>query len=90
MYRPGHAWHVLRHTYASVLAAGDVKRHELEQLMGHTTRGTTGIYTHLFRESYQTVHDALDRVYGSDRPPLRVVAEAPKGSSRRIARAARF
>ena len=64
LYRPGHLWHVLRHTYASVLAAGGVRRHELEQLMGHVTPGTTGIYTHLFRESYERVHDALDRVYG--------------------------
>jgi integrase len=35
--RPGRMWHQLRHTYASVLAAGGVKRHEVEQLMGHKT-----------------------------------------------------
>lgn len=67
VYQPGHLWHVLRHTYASVLAAGGVRRHELEQLMGHVTPGTTGIYTHLFRESYETVHEALERVYREDR-----------------------
>jgi integrase len=62
--RPGVMWHALRHTYASVLAAGGVRRHELEKLMGHASQGTTGIYTHLFRESYETVHAALDAVYG--------------------------
>ena len=61
--RPGVMWHALRHTYASVLAAGGVRRHELEKLMGHASQGTTGIYTHLFRESYETVHAALDAVY---------------------------
>ena len=90
VYRPGHLWHVLRHTYASVLAAGGVKRHELEQLMGHTTRGTTGIYTHLFRESYETAHEALDRVYGGNRPPLRVVAETSGTPTRRAADGRRF
>lgn len=75
VYRPGHLWHVLRHTYASVLAAGGVQRHELEQLMGHVTPGTTGIYTHLFRESYEKVHEALDAVFAGDRSPLRVVQD---------------
>ena len=46
--RPGRTWHQLRHTYASVLAAGGVKRHEVEQLLGHATQGTTGLYTNLF------------------------------------------
>lgn len=91
VYRPGHLWHVLRHTYASVLAAGGVRRHELEQLMGHVTPGTTGIYTHLIRESYETVHLALDRVYGTDRPGLRVVEPEPESPlSRWTARRARF
>lgn len=69
--RPGVMWHALRHTYASVLAAGGVRRHELEKLMGHASQGTTGIYTHLFRESYETVHSVLDAVYGpTDSPRL--------------------
>ena len=63
--RHGQMWHTLRHTYASVLAAGDVKRHEVEQLMGHKTVGTTGLYTHLFREAYADVERALDAVYGA-------------------------
>jgi hypothetical protein len=66
-------WHTLRHTYASVLAAGGVKRHEVEQLMGHRAAGTTSIYTHLFREAYDDVERVLDDVYGAylhgrDRP----------------------
>ncbi len=87
---PANLWHVLRHTYASVLAAGGVKRHELEALMGHSAPGTTSIYTHLFRESYESVHDALDRVYGHDRPPLRVVSEASTTMTSRRVGASRF
>ena len=60
----------LRHTYASVLAAGGVKRHEVEQLMGHKTVGTTGLYTHLFREAYADVERALDAVYGHGTRPV--------------------
>lgn len=67
--RPGRMWHQLRHTYASVLAAGGVKRHEVEQLMGHKTAGTTGLYTHLFREAYADVERALVSVYNGGVPP---------------------
>lgn len=66
--RAGQMWHTLRHTYASVLAASGVKRHEIEQLLGHKTPGTTGLYTHLFREAYEDVERALDAVYGPGRP----------------------
>jgi integrase-like protein len=52
-------WHQLRHTYASVLAAGGIKRYEVEQLMGHRSQGTTGLYTHPFRESYSGVEAVL-------------------------------
>ncbi len=62
--RAGRMWHQLRHTYASVLAAGGVKRHEVEQLMGHRAAGTTSIYTHLFREAYDDVERVLGDVYG--------------------------
>ena len=58
-------WHQLRHTYASTLAAGGVRRHEVEQLMGHRAAGTTTIYTHLFREAYDDVERVLDDVYGA-------------------------
>ncbi len=74
--RHGQMWHTLRHTYASVLAAGGVKRHEVEQLMGHKTVGTTGLYTHLFREAYADVERALDAVYGAGR----VGSEPPAGT----------
>jgi integrase len=77
--RPGVMWHALRHTYASVLAAGGVHRHELEKLMGRASQGTTGIYTHLFRESYETVHAALDQVYGLSERARLVELPEPRG-----------
>lgn len=58
--------------------------------MGHVTPGTTRICTHLFRESYETVHDALDRVFGGDRVALRVVAGAETTPAGRTAAVSRF
>ena len=71
---------MLRHTYASVLAAGGVKRHEVEQLMGHKIVGTTGLYTHLFREAYADVERALNAVYGPSHGGPH--AEPPASSTR--------
>ena len=62
--RPGQMWHVLRHTFASVLAAGGIRRDVVEQLMGHAGKGTTSIYTHLFRDAFDGVEEALDAVVG--------------------------
>jgi integrase len=62
--RSGQMFHPLRHTYASVLAAGGVRRHQIEELMGHVGTGTVNIYTHLFRDGYETVLAALNDVFG--------------------------
>jgi integrase len=64
LHRPGHLWHVLRHTYASALAAGGVRRDVVEVLMGHRSRGTTSIYTHLFGDAFEGVEEALDAAFG--------------------------
>lgn len=88
--RPGRMWHQLRHTYASVLAAGGVRRHEVEQLLGHKSQGTTGLYTHLFRDSYETVHDALDGVYGRASATRPHRTPAATGTPTRVSRAGRF
>jgi predicted RNase H-like HicB family nuclease len=61
--RPQQMWHALRHTYASVLAAGGVRREVVEQLMGHARTGTTSIYTHLFKNAFDGVEEALDGVF---------------------------
>ena len=39
--------------------------------MGHKAQGTAGLYTHLFRESYEKVEAVLEMVYGPwmDRDP---------------------
>lgn len=61
--RPRQMWHALRHTYASVLAAGGVRRDVIEQLMGHAAKGTTSLYTHLFRDAFDGVEEALAAVF---------------------------
>jgi integrase len=62
--RRGVLWHALRHTYASVLAGAGIRRDVVEQLMGHTGKGTTSIYTHLFRDAFDGVEEALAAVFG--------------------------
>lgn len=81
--RPGQMWHVLRHTYASVLAAGGVRREVVEQLMGHARRGTTSIYTHLFKNAFDGVEEALDEVFGVNESSttIRVTTEHDQTSS---------
>jgi hypothetical protein len=48
----------------SVLAAGGVRQDVVEQLTGHKRKGTISIYTHLFRDAYDGVEEALDAVFG--------------------------
>jgi integrase len=63
--RPGQMWHLLRHTYCSILANAGIRREVVERLMGHAPRGsTTTLYTHLFRDAFDGVEEALDGVFG--------------------------
>jgi integrase len=63
--RPGQMWHLLRHTYCSILANGGIRREVIERLMGHSPRGsTTTIYTHLFKDAFDGVEEVLDAVFG--------------------------
>lgn len=55
LQRPGVLWHALRHTYASLLGAGGIRQHEIELLMGHKVPGTSGIYLHVMRETFNKV-----------------------------------
>lgn len=63
--REGVLWHALRHTYASLLGAGGLRQHEIELLMGHKVPGTTGLYLHVMRETFQRVEVILDQAFGS-------------------------
>jgi integrase len=62
--RQGVMWHALRHTYASLLGAGGIKQHEIELLMGHKVAGTTGLYLHVMRESFDKVEVILEQAFG--------------------------
>jgi site-specific recombinase XerC len=53
------------HTYASVLADAGIRRDVIERLMGHAGKGTTSIYTHLFRDAFDGVEEALDTAFGN-------------------------
>jgi integrase len=58
--RPGVLWHALRHTYASMLAAGGVREDVVAVLMGHKRQGTTALYSHLFADAFEGIEEALD------------------------------
>jgi integrase len=55
---------LLRHGYASILAAGGIREDVVAVLMGHKSQGTTSIYTHLFGDAFEGVEEALDAVLG--------------------------
>lgn len=76
--RPGVLWHALRHTYASVLRAGGIKQHEIELLMGHKVAGTTGLYLHVMRETFDKVDLILDQAFG-DALCARLGSRSPRG-----------
>src|SRR3954463_11565706 len=78
--RPGVMWHALRHTYASVLGAGGIKQHEIELLMGHKVAGTTGIYLHVMRETFDKVEVILDQAFGDALRP-RLGPSAPDSAT---------
>jgi hypothetical protein len=76
--RPGVMFHALRHTYASILAAGGIREDVVAQLMGHKRQGTTALYSHLFADAFEGVEEALDAVLGS---AVRVSQASANGSS---------
>jgi len=62
--RPGVLWHALRHTYASILAAGGIGEDVVAVLMGHRGRSVTSQYTHLFEDAFEGAEEALHLVLG--------------------------
>lgn len=64
--RAGRLWHALRHTYASVLANAGIREDVVAALMGHSKRGTTALYSHLFQDAFEGIEGALAGVFGSN------------------------
>lgn len=70
-------WHVLRHTFGSLLASQGVSMRQIQQLMGHSSIKTTERYAHL------SPHVALDAVRMLDRsahPVPSANRKAPTGT----------
>jgi integrase len=83
--REDRMWHPLRHTFASVLAAGGIRRDVVEKLMGHAGKGTTSIYTHLFRDAFEGVEEALDAGFGGKERARECTVTAEHDGSARTA-----
>jgi hypothetical protein len=49
---------------ACTLAAGGIREDVVAVLMGHKRAGTTALYSHLFRDAYEGVEEALEAVLG--------------------------
>lgn len=52
-------FHILRHSFGSRLAGGEVPLHEIQMMMGHTRLDTTGIYLHANPQSAVKHSDPL-------------------------------
>jgi hypothetical protein len=63
-----------------VLGAGGIKQHEIELLMGHKVAGTTGIYLHVMRETFDKVEVILDQAFG-DALRSRLGPSAPESAT---------
>jgi integrase len=53
--------HVLRHTYASHLAAAGESLYRIQQAMGHQDHATTQLYSHLSPDSLRPLAEAINR-----------------------------
>jgi integrase len=60
--------HMFRHTFATILLENEVNPRVVQNLLGHADISTTlGIYSHVVKEVYENVADALTDVYEQTR-----------------------
>ena len=58
--------HMFRHTFASMLLENNVNPRVVQRLLGHADIQTTlGIYSHVMKEVYSGVAEALDGIYAA-------------------------
>lgn len=60
----GYSWHVLRHTFASVLDAAGIRGVVIDALMGHENPGVAARYRHAFDEEVERALEVVEAAFG--------------------------
>jgi len=71
--------HTMRHTYASLLEDAGQPRSVIQELLGHSSYGMTGHYTHAYRARFAEATAVLGELFAASatRPPLGPRGVAP-------------
>jgi integrase len=65
----GHSWHVLRHSFATLLDQHGVRGHVIDLLMGHTRPGVQARYQHVMDREIDAIEPILAAAYGTVEVP---------------------
>lgn len=64
-----HSWHVLRHTFSSLLDRNRVRPLLIDALMGHSNPGVASRYKHVWDEEFEAIEAILATTFGPVRVP---------------------
>lgn len=70
--------HILRHTYASLLASAGASIYQLQEAMGHRDTATTAIYAKIDPMALRALSDIIDRRRGTKRASEKAPAQLPE------------
>lgn len=64
-----HSWHVLRHTFSSLLDRHRVRPLVIDALMGHSNPGVASRYKHVWDEEFELIEGILAETFGTVKVP---------------------
>jgi integrase len=72
------SWHVLRHTFATVLDQHRIRPLVIDLLMGHAKEGVAGRYRHVLDDEYDLALEVIESTFGY--PAIGVGGQQPEGA----------